>query len=88
MENHHQPQLPPEHGVNYGSLVETGNATATSNVNAKVPESRQAQSHKWTLGAGILYAVIIFCGIVSEVGLRESLIDYDDTATTSANIQD
>eukprot|EP00977_Amphora_coffeiformis_P009805 scaffold2256_cov166-Amphora_coffeaeformis.AAC.10 len=88
MSDQQQPQLPSELRINYGSLLEIGGATATGSDSAKTAEAWQVQSHKWALGAGILYTLIIVCGIFSEVGLRGSLIDYNDTTTTITNIQD
>ena len=79
--------MPSEYSVNYGSLPELGGQRATISNDDKPSEAWQVQSHNWTLGAGILYSLIIACGIFSEVGLRGSLIDYDDTMTTINNIE-
>lgn len=72
-------------GSNYGSIPEEEPSTTAK---ATDQEALRLQSHKWTLAAGILYAIIIVCGIFSEVGIRGNLIDYNDTDSTIANIQD
>lgn len=77
-------QLEPDHNAGYGSMPSPNNLSKEE----RQQEALQLQSHKWTLGAGALYVVIITCGIFSEVGLRGSLIDFTDADTTIANIQD
>ena len=73
----------------YGSMrVVEATTDPISSPPTKPTTELQRKSERWSFGAGILYAIIIICGITSEVGLRGNLlVDYQDADATMAKIQ-
>ena len=71
----------------YRNLFTAGTTTAKTNDEASTDETLLQKTYSWSFVAGVLYAIIIVCGIVSEMGLRGNLIDYSDFETTMANLQ-
>ncbi|KAL7559074.1 hypothetical protein ACA910_018425 [Epithemia clementina (nom. ined.)] len=41
----------------------------------------------WSFEAGILYVILIVCGMVAEVGIRGNLLYFNDPVATAENIQ-
>ena len=87
--------------MNYGSVGDTSNSflpTAPSPsqgglsssdppTSPNIDEKDLQDLRRWGLGSGIAYMVIIVCGIVAEVGIRGTLIEYSSPETTAENIR-
>lgn len=74
----------------YGSMTEDPAIIVDHQVSSTTTDKTtlQKRTELWSFLVGILYAIIIVCGITSEVGLRGNLVDYNDADTTISNIQE
>ena len=75
-------------GTNYGSMPETSTAVKHGLWMINKSSTYENSSVRWSFCAGVLYALIIICGITSEVGLRGAVVDYNDVDATISNIQE
>lgn len=71
----------------YGAITAATSTNETDESSSSM-SSLQVQSHTWSFVAGILYVIIIVCGVFSEAGLRGTLIDYNDADTTISRLQE
>eukprot|EP00934_Nitzschia_sp_Nitz4_P000809 Nitzschia sp. Nitz4//scaffold46_size129759//125322//126406//NITZ4_003528-RA/size129759-augustus-gene-0.15-mRNA-1//1//CDS//3329552676//809//frame0 len=70
--------------MNYGSTQET--QSASLNTPTSGDPKTLAKLRTWGLISGLGYVIIIVCGIVAEVGIRDKLIDFDSPEDTVENI--
>lgn len=63
------------------------NYDSISSDNILSEKENKANLQTWKKTAGFCYVVIIICGICSEVGIRDNLIDFTSVETTASNIQ-
>jgi len=57
----------------------------TNNTTANSIQHNPIQN--WCRIAGILYTIIIFCGIYAEVGIRERFINFSSASETADNVE-
>mmetsp|Transcript_15473 Transcript_15473/g.24275 ORF Transcript_15473/g.24275 Transcript_15473/m.24275 type:complete len:273 (-) Transcript_15473:172-990(-) len=77
--------------MNYGSTTEEGTILPNGGAATATSPEQQAETEKklrrWGLSTGLLYVVIIVCGIVAEVGIRGKVIDFSSIEQTAENIR-
>ena len=73
--------------MNYGSTSEDGIIMSPTAEGKTTNDDIERKLRRWGLSTGMLYVVIIVCGIVAEVGIRGNIIDFDSSEQTAENIR-
>ena len=68
----------------YKNIYESNIGNGDDNDNS-INTNRQLLKN-WCQSAGVLYYIIIFCGMFAEVGIRERYINFSSASETANNI--